>query len=126
MDADRLLFVYNVDASPVALLRDLYSGLKTGTTDCHLCDLTFGRLMKDRTWVQFVERLPYDVDFQLRSTFTRRHPEVDATTFPAAFLEHRDGSLECALTAGEINAAADLDDLRTMVSDLVARLERAR
>ena len=45
-----LVFVYNVDGTPVAFLRDAYLGLTTGSTDCHLCDLTFGRILKDKEW----------------------------------------------------------------------------
>lgn len=122
MAAEQLLFVYNVDASPVGLLRDLWSGLTTGTTDCHLCDLTFGRLLKDRSWARFVEELPYDVDFQLRSTFRREHPDLRVDAFPAAFLVGAAGTPEQVLTAHEVNAAGDLDALRALVTDLVERL----
>lgn len=116
------MFVYNVDGTPVAFLRDAYLGLTTGSTDCHLCDLTFGRVLKDKTWSAFVDGLPYRVDFQLRSTFAKHHPTV-TSTYPAAFLRDGDGQVHEVLGSDEIDAAADLDDLRALVSDLVDRLQ---
>lgn len=121
--AEQLIFVYNVDASPVALLKDLYIGVKTGSTDCHLCDLTFGRLLKDRTWRSFVDELPYEVDFQMRSTFAREHPGAATAGFPAAFLD--DGTtVREVLASSVMNNATDLDDLRRIVGDLVATLSQ--
>ena len=98
--------------------------MRTGATDCHLCDLTFGRLLKDRSWKAFVDELPYDVDFQLRSTFRTGHPDLDVDAFPAAFLIGSDGVPVPVLTAEEIDAADDLDALRSLVTDLVERLGR--
>ena len=45
--------------------------------------------------------------------------------FPAAFLEAPDAPLRQVLTADEIGAAVDLDALRALVADLVARLGAA-
>ena len=81
----RLVFVYNVDATPVAMLRDVYAAITTGTTDCHLCDITYSGLIKDKSWRRFVANLGLDVDFQFRSTFRATHPNV-AADCPAAFL----------------------------------------
>ena len=118
-----LLFIYNVDASPVNLLRDLVTGLRTGVTDCHLCDLTFGTLLKDRSWKQFVDDLPIEVDFCLRSTFKGRHPELTGGTFPAAYLIEGDTAPVEVLSADAISAAGDLDALRLLVRETVDRLQ---
>lgn len=123
-EGPHLVFVYNVDGSPTAMLKDLVQGIRTGTTDCHLCDLTFGRLLKDRSWRRFVDGLPLPVDFQLRSTFRRRHPECADAPAPAAYLiaDGGRGRPEQVLSAGQIEAVEDLDGLRTLVADTVARL----
>lgn len=120
--SSRLIFVYNADASPMGLLRDLYTGLKTGQTECNLCDLTFGRLLKDRSWQRFVDDLPHEVDFQLRSTFRRRHPHVDAA-FPAVFVDGGsagNGGLEVLIDKAQIDAVDDLDGLKALVARAVA------
>lgn len=117
MTIERLIFVYNVDASPLALLRDLYKGIRTGRTDCHLCDVRYGRLLKDRSWNRFVNGLPFDVRFRLKSTFVSAHPEFSGHVFPAAFVkEHDKVRLRELISANEINAVANVDDLRALVS----------
>ena len=119
----KLIFVYNVDATPMAMLRDLYQGLTTGSTDCHLCDVTYGKMLKDRQWSDFVKGLPLKVEFRLRSTFGKLHPERRGAVFPAAFLQEDDGSLRQLISAEEINGVADVASLRELVERKVATLE---
>lgn len=117
----RLVFVYNVDASPVAMLKDAYLGVTTGSTDCNLCDLTFGRVLKDRSWKAFVADLPYEVDFQLRSTFRSGHRELADEPCPALYLVagNGDGPARQLLAAEAIDEVANLDDLRELVRSTV-------
>lgn len=116
----RLVFVYNVDATPLAVLRDVYSAITTGTTDCHLCDITYSGLIKDKDWRRFVANLGLDVDFQFRSTFRAAHPDIDADC-PAAFLETTDNKLTQLLTSDQINAAHDVTQLRQIVTTALHR-----
>jgi len=49
-----LHFVYNVDATPGALLRDfVHRIVDPATYPCRLCDLTYGRLLKKVEWSRF-------------------------------------------------------------------------
>ncbi len=114
-----LVFVYNVDASPVAMLKDAYLGITTGSTDCNLCDLTFGKVLKDRTWKAFVADLPHEVDFQLRSTFRRDHPELADEPCPALYLERAGAPPEQLLDAAAIDDVSTLDELRALVEGAV-------
>ncbi|OSC40537.1 hypothetical protein [Mycobacterium decipiens] len=116
----RLVFVYNVDATPLSMLRDVYSAITTGTTDCHLCDITYSGLIKDKSWRRFVASLQLDVDFQLRSTFRAAHPNLDVDC-PAALLEATGKELTLVLTAEEINAADDVTALKRIVTDALHR-----
>lgn len=116
-----LLFVYNVDGSPIGLLKDLHRGITTGSTDCNLCDVTFGTLLKDRSWKRFVDDLPVDVDFQLRSTFRRRHPELAAAGFPSAWWVWGDDTPEPAIPVARMASVGDLDELRALVTEVVSR-----
>ncbi|CAM4400716.1 hypothetical protein MB901379_02764 [Mycobacterium basiliense] len=118
--ATRLVFVYNVDATPLGMLRDVYSAITTGTTDCHLCDLTYSGLIKDKSWRRFVTNLGLDVDFQLRSTFRAAHPDLDIDC-PAAFLETTGGELTQLLASADINAAVDVTQLKGIVSNALQR-----
>lgn len=116
-----LLFVYNVDASPVAMLKDLYQAITTGSTDCSLCDLTFGTLLKDRSWKRFVAELPVDVDFELRSTFRASHPDLAYARFPSAWWSRPGQKPELAIDTVAMNATKDLDDLRDLVGRTVSQ-----
>lgn len=118
--ATRLVFIYNVDATPLAMLRDVHSAITTGSTDCHLCDITYSGLIKDKAWRRFVANLGPDVDFQFRSTFRTAHPEIDVDC-PAAFIESADGELTQLLTAADINAAQDVSGLKQIVTDALHR-----
>ena len=119
----RLVFVYNVDASPVALVKDVVARITTGQTDCRLCDLTFGRILKDRSWRSFVSDLPCEVDFELRSTFRKRPDVPAAATFPAVYLDAPAGLIE-VITTKEFDELEDLEGLRALVSSVVDGLER--
>ncbi len=118
----RLIFVYNVDASPVALLKDVHAGITTGRTGCHLCDLTFGRILKDRSWRRFVDRLPCDVEFEMRSTFVKRAAAPPAARFPAVYLDAAAGLVE-VIGTDDLDAVENLDGLQQLVSTVVADLE---
>ncbi len=119
----RLIFVYNVDASPVALLRDLYQGITTGSTDCRLCDITYGKLFKDQTWNRFVKDLPVAAEFRLRSTFLGRYPELRDREFPAVYAVDGDEPREI-ISAAELNQLDGLDALRELVQTRVDELVR--
>ena len=60
----------------------------------------------------------------LRNVFARRYPELAENTFPAAFLETSEGKLMELISAGEMNAAKSLEDLKELVSKKVSSLPR--
>src|SRR5262245_41510359 len=63
----KLHFVYNVDATPIALVLDfVHRLLEPETYPCRLCDLTYGRFVKKVSWSRFVATLPVDSRFHLR------------------------------------------------------------
>ncbi|MFA9566293.1 MAG: hypothetical protein ACERLM_16585, partial [Acidimicrobiales bacterium] len=88
-------------------------------------DLTFGRVLKDRSWKAFVADLPYEVDFQLRSTFRGAHPELAGEPCPALYLETANGtgSPRQLLGTEAIDEVTNLDDLRELVQSAVDDLE---
>lgn len=123
MSNPKLVFVYNVDASPLALLRDLHQGITTGSTDCNLCDLTYGRMMKKPEWVRFIKQLPVATEFRMRSTFQRSHPEFAEHRFPSVFWVE-DGVPVEILGATELDRAQDLEALRGLVHARLVELGR--
>ncbi len=121
-DDRTLVFVHNVDGTPLAPLRDLYRGVTTGETDCRLCDLTFGHLIKDRSWREFIVDLPIDVAVVLRSTFMRRYPSMQGHPCPAGFITVNDTAPLEVVSRHDIDTVSDLDELRELVWRTVERI----
>jgi hypothetical protein len=103
-------------------VKDVYAGLTTGRTDCHLCDLTFGRILKDRSWKRFVDDLPYDVTFEMRSTFCKRSDAPLGARFPAVYLDAPAGLVE-VIARVDLDSVEDLDGLRALGSQVIDDFE---
>lgn len=118
-----LHFVYNVDATPSALLRDFVHRLvDPATYPCRLCDLTYGRLIKKAEWSRFVAELPVRARFHLRGGFWQRFPEYRNEPLPAVFVEEPPGVLRILISAEELRGVADLEALETLLAGRVGML----
>lgn len=122
-----LHFVYNVDATPVALLLDfIHRLLDPETYPCRLCDLTYGRFVKKASWSRFVSGLPVDARFQLRAGFRRQFPEQADEPLPAVFVETAPGDTRILISAKELTRLRDLESLEALVKQRVGTLRRKR
>jgi hypothetical protein len=118
-----LHFVYNVDATPSALLRDfVHRLLDPATYPCRLCDLTYGRFIKKAEWSRFVAELPVRARFHLRGSFWQRFPEYRNEPVPAVFVEESPGVLRTLISAEELRGVADLEALETILASRVMQL----
>ncbi len=123
----KLHFVYNVDATPVALLLDfVHRILDPATYPCRLCDLTYGRFIKKASWSRFVAELPVDARFHLRAGFRRAFPDQATERLPAVFVERRSGDIRVLISAKELDGLRDLESLQSLVERRVATLDRKR
>ena len=118
-----LHFVYNVDGTPSALLRDFVHRLvDPATYPCRLCDLTYGRFIKKVEWSRFVAELPVRARFHLRASFWQRFPALRGEPLPAVFVEQPPGALRTLISAKELRAVADLEALETLLANRVEML----
>lgn len=118
-----LHFVYNVDATPSALLRDFVHRLvDPATYPCRLCDLTYGRFIKKAEWSRFVAGLPVRARFYLRGSFWQRFPEYRHEPLPAVFVEESPGVLRTLISADDLRGVADLEALETLLASRVDML----
>lgn len=122
-----LHFVYNVDATPTALLRDFVHRLIAPESyPCRLCDLTYGRFLKKAAWNRFVASLPVRSRFHLRGGFQRRFPAHVRQPLPAVFVEESPGKLELLISAEDLKALRELEQLeRLLAGRLTALIGRA-
>jgi len=112
----QILFVYNVDLTPFALLSDFVHRIVSPETyPCRLCDLTYDRFTMKSEWKQFLASLPIDCAFALRDQFHRKYPAYADLPLPAVF-RHRSGTLTMLLSADQINSATTIDALQRLVS----------
>jgi hypothetical protein len=120
-----LHFVYNVDATATALLRDFVHRLfDPATYPCRLCDLTYGRFVKKSSWSRFVAGLPVDAAFHLRGGFRRAFPALAHEPLPAVFVEEKTGAPRVLITAKELARVVDLAALEALVEQRVKALGR--
>ena len=118
-----LHFVYNVDATPSALLRDFIHRLVDPESyPCRLCDVTYGRVVKKAEWSRFVASLPTEARFHLRGSFRRRFPEQRQEPAPAVFVEESPGKLRILISAKELQGVPDLEALETLLASRVRTL----
>lgn len=123
----KLHFVYNVDATPLALLLDfVHRILDPATYPCRLCDLTYGRFIKKASWSRFVAELPVDARFHLRAGFRRAFPDQAVERLPAVFVERRSGETRVLISAKDLDGVRDLEGLQSLVERRVATLDRKR
>ena len=112
----QILFVYNVDLTPFALLSDFVHRIVSPETyPCRLCDLTYDRFTMKREWKGFVASLPADCGFELRDRFQRKYPAYAEVPLPAVFRRNGRGKLGTLLSAEDINGANSLEALRQLV-----------
>ena len=124
MTGERTLrFVYNVDATPGALLRDfVHRVVDPATYPCRLCDLTYGRFLKKAEWSGFVADLAARSRFHLRGGFRRRFPAYADTPVPAVFVEEEAGRLRVLISADDLRSVTDLERLEELLAQRVRTL----
>lgn len=116
----RLLFVYNVDLTPFALLSDfVHRIVSPDTYPCRLCDLTYDRFTMKNEWKRFIAALPADCRFELRDRFQRKYPAYADVPLPAVFRQGPRGGLATLLSADAINRAKTMASLRRLVADAI-------
>lgn len=126
-NASKLHFVYNVDATPVSLMMDfIHRIVDPATYPCRLCDLTYGRLIKKKSWRDFVATLPVPSEFHLRAGFRRAHPGLADEDLPAVFVERADGAVEVLISAAELREIETLTGLERLVRLRAARAAKPK
>ncbi|HEX9721823.1 MAG TPA: hypothetical protein VGA53_01020 [Candidatus Paceibacterota bacterium] len=106
-----LVFVYNADASPFALLSDTFKRIVVPKTyPCNLCMVTYGPLGMRKTWKAFLDSLPYEKEFLHRDEFRKQYPNMADVQLPAIFTKQNSG-LHLLVSAQEINQQKNIPGL---------------
>jgi hypothetical protein len=113
----KLHFVYNVDATPQALIKDFIHRLwDPDTYPCRLCDVTYGRFVKKPGWQLFLKTLPLRSAFYTRDHFIRKFPAHAQTVFPIVLAEDERGTLTTFISADDFLVIPTLEALKDEVT----------
>ena len=111
----KLLFVYNGEGNPLALLMGaMHKVVSPATHECALCSITHGVLRMDPRWKKWVRNLPFPVEFHHRREFRREFPEV-RLPLPAVLIE-RDGVVETLINRLDLSALESVDALVALIN----------
>jgi hypothetical protein len=122
----RLVFVHNADGGPLNALRDIWVRVaRPAGHECALCRLTSGVRGMDGRWRQFTRSLGLPVAFLHRDEFREQFATspLRDVELPAAVVEDR-GALVQVVSAGQMRAAADLDQLMDAVTGGLQRADK--
>lgn len=111
-----LLFVYNADSSPFALIKDfIHKSISPKTYGCRLCSLTSGALYEKQPWSRFIKTLGMETKFLHRDEFVSIYPAQKSNKLPAVFL-NTGKNLTLVISKEEIERQNNLDDLIKLVT----------
>jgi hypothetical protein len=122
MTTKTLHFIYNVDATPVALVKDFVHRLVDPETyPCKLCDITYGRFVKKPSWQLFLWSLPVQSAFYTKTGFIKKFPRSRHREFPAVLAESDSGHFTVFISSHEL---ASIPSLEALESEVRSRLEQ--
>jgi len=120
----KILFVYNSDSSIYSVISDFANKIFSPETyECNLCLLTYGNLLMNRKWKDFVTTLPYKAKFFLRDKFIEEFPQHIDDKFPAVYILYKSGAINMILSADDINSANSLEALINLISNKINNIE---
>lgn len=123
----KLHFVYNVEATPQALVRDFVHRLTDPETyPCRLCDITYGRFVKKPRWQLFLWSLPVASAFYTKDGFLARYPHLAHHPLPVVLVERRPGTFEEFISRDDFAAITSLEALEEEVKARLGALRTAR
>jgi len=113
-----LVFVYNADSGLFNTLTDIaHKVFSPSTYECNLCAITHSHFSMRTAWSEFLETLQAELEFLHRDELYKQYNLQDIE-LPAIFLKQNEGKLDVAVTANEINACENMDDLQKIIKDV--------
>lgn len=115
MQINELLFVYNVKSDLFSSAIDaVHKIISPDTYACALCRITYGTVKMKKEWKDFIENLPYKIEFLHKNEFKKQYPDMKDIELPAVF-NKASRSIEEIISAEEINKQATIEDLKKLI-----------
>lgn len=124
MNSDKLIFVYNANSGVINGLLDFaHKLISPQTYACSLCRVTYGNTGMKGQWREYVNSLPYQVEFLHRDELTQKYPELSAIELPAGLvLNGKQKTPHVIISATEFNAQRDVTSLINLINQKLAQL----
>ena len=114
----KLILVYNADEGLFNAVTDtIHKVMSPSTYECNLCRFTYGMTGMLKNWRKYLAGVKADKVFLHRSEFHKKYPNCDEA-LPAIFTEN-ENAIQILVSAEEINACENLEELISLVNDRV-------
>ena len=118
--AARLILVYNADSGLLNAVKDaVWKVVRPATYPCSLCALTYGWVSMHGRWRRFLGQLPQAKVFHHRDDFALAFPGL-AIPLPAILLAEGEAPPQVLVSAAELDAMPDCDELIALVAARLA------
>jgi hypothetical protein len=118
--AARLILVYNADSGLLNAVKDaVWKVVRPATYPCSLCALTYGWVSMHGRWRRFLGQLPQTKVFHHRDDFALAFPGL-AIPLPAILLAEGEAPPQVLVSAAELDAMPDCDELIALVAARLA------
>lgn len=117
-----LILVYNANATVFAVTADFFHKLFSPETyQCNLCRVTYGPIAMKSEWKQYLDSLPYKVEFYHKDQFMQLSSGYSAGTFPVIFVRSS-GAYNVLMPTDEINSISTVEELKEKLSTKLTAL----
>lgn len=112
---EKIIFVYNANSGFFSSLKDtIHKTVSPKTYQCNLCQITFGAFDMKEDWKEFIQKLPYEIEFLHKNEFIKKYRIIEHD-FPNAFTI-KNGKPDLLISNKEINSAKSIKDLKNLVN----------
>ena len=114
----KIIFVYNANSGLFSSLKDtIHKTVSPKTYQCSLCQITFGAFNMKEDWKEFIQKLPYEIEFLHKDEFNKKYGKTEYD-FPNAFTI-KNGKPDLLISDKEINSAKSIEDLKDLVKNKI-------
>lgn len=99
----------------------IHKTISPKTYQCSLCGLTYSEISMKNDWKEFINLLPFKIEFLYKDEFLKQYPGKQNLTFPSAYIIEN-GSLTELISTQEINQQKNLNELKALVNNKVSNL----
>lgn len=111
-----LIFVYNADSGLFSTVSDIaHKIFSPATYSCQLCQLTHGYFSVQKQWTTFLEQLDVELDFLHRDELIAKYNLTELELPVILQKQTTETTPTVFLSAADINACEDLDQLQTAI-----------